>query len=418
VGTHRSRLPLAIAAAVLAAGVATVVLRPRSGLIDPAAIDAKAYFSADELQRVEDFRGLQRVLGLGGIALGGVTVALLALRPPRRVRRALERAGRRPLLGGAAVAAGIALTVTVVELPLSAWRHERAVDVGLSTQSLGPWLADVAKASAVSAVYAAVGGLLLMALVRRFPRNWWAPGALLVVGVATATLYLQPILVDPLFNRFDPLPRGELRSEVLRLADRAGVDVGEVYRVDASRRTSAVNAYVGGLGHTKRVVLYDNLIDDYPPGQVRSVVAHELGHVKHGDVPRGLLWIAIVAPAGTFLIQRLAERFSSGALDGPGRPLPSALPAVVLAFALVSFAMTSAGNLLSRQIEARADAFALELIDDPRSFIELERSLALRNLGDPDPPALLHALFGTHPTTVERIGYGVAAKSEASDGEP
>jgi STE24 endopeptidase len=412
VAAHRTRLPLAIAVAVVAAGAATLLLRPRDGLIEPAAVNATAYFSAAELERASDFRDLQRILGLAGIALAGLTVAVIALRPPRPLRAAIERAQRRPLLGAAALAAGIGVVVAIVELPLSIWRHERAVDFGLSTQSFGPWLADVAKATAVGAVYAAVAGLLAMALIRRFPRNWWAPGAGLVIAAAAVMLYLQPIVVDPLFNRFEPLPRGELRSEVLRLADRAGVDVGEVYRVDASRRTTAINAYVGGLGHTKRVVLYDNLIDDFPPAQVRSVVAHELGHVKHNDVPHGLLWVALVAPAGTFLVQRLAERFARGTLDGPGKPGPDALPAVILSFALVSFALTCAGNVLSRQVEARADTFALELTREPDAFIDLERSLATRNIGDPDPPRLLHDLFGTHPTTLERIGYGVTFREQ------
>ena len=138
----------------------------------------------------------------------------------------------------------------------------------------------MAKSAAIEAVFAAIGGAVAIGLVRRFPRNWWIPGAGVVVGFAVLTLYLSPVVIDPLFNSFEPLPRGELRSDVLRLADAAGVDVGEVYRVDASRRTTAINAYVGGLGHTKRVVLYDNLIEDFPPDQVRSVVAHELGHVK------------------------------------------------------------------------------------------------------------------------------------------
>jgi STE24 endopeptidase len=398
--------------AVLAAGAATVLLRPRGGLIDPAAVKATAYFSAAQIERAEDFRDLQRILGLAGIAVSAGAVALVALRPPRLARRGLELAARRPLLGGGAVAAGIALTVAVVDLPISLWAHERAVAVGLSTQSLGPWLGDVAKSAGVSLVYAAIAGLLAMALIRRFPRNWWAPGAVLVVAAAAVTLYLQPVVIAPLFNRFEPLPPGELRSEVLRLADRAGVDVGEVYRVDASRRTTAINAYVGGLGQTKRVVLYDNLIEDYPREQVRSVVAHELGHVKHRDVPRGLLWIAIVAPAGTFLVQRLAERFAGGGLDGPERPGPAALPAVVLSFSLVAFGLTCAGNVLSRQVEARADAYALELTGEPRAFVALTRSLAIRNLGDPDPPPAFHALFGTHPTTIDRIGYGVTVAEE------
>ena len=178
--------------------------------------------------------------------------------------------------------------------------------------------------------------------------------------------------------------------------------MGEVYRVDASRRTTAINAYVGGLGHTKRVVLYDNLIDDYPEGQVRSVVAHELGHVENSDVPRGLLWVAIVALPGMLLVQRLTEAIG----ERGGRS--AALPALALSLGLVSFGLTCAGNALSRSVEGRADAYALELTQDPAAFIALERSLTLRNLGDPDPPAAFHTLFGTHPTTAERIGFGEA----------
>ena len=399
-GGHRSRTGVAIAVAVVAAGAATVILRPRSGLIDPATIDPKAYFSEAELRRAEDFRGTQRLIGVGSLLVSGATLALLAVRPPAPARRLLERVQDRPVRGAALVAAAISVTLTVTGLPLSVWAHERSVDYGLSTQSLGPWFADVGRSAVIGAVVAAIGGAVGIALIRRFPTRWWIPAAGAVTGFAVLVLYLSPVVIDPLFNRFEALPAGELRSDVLRLADRAGVDVGEVYSVDASRRTTAINAYVGGLGHTKRVVLYDNLIEGYPEEQVRSVVAHELGHVKHSDIPRGLLWVAIVALPGMLVVQRLTE-----AIDGrSGRP--SALPALALSLGLVSFALTCAGNALSRPVEASADSYALELTGDPEGFIALERSLALRNLGDPDPPALFHTLFGTHPTTVERIGIG------------
>ena len=400
--------------AVVAAGTATLILRPRGGLIEPTAVQAEAYFSPAELERADDFRGLQRVLGLGEMALGAATLGLIALRPPRRVRRLLARASRRPLRGAAVAGAGISLTILVVGLPLSAWRHERAVDAGLSTQSFGPWLGDVAKSGAISALIAGVGACLGLALVRRFPRRWWLPGSGVVVGFAVLTLYLSPILVDPLFNDFEPLPRGELRSDVLRLADRAGVDVGEVYRVDASRRTTGINAYVGGLGHTKRVVLYDNLIEDFPEAQVRSVVAHELAHVKHADLRRGLLWIAIVAPAGMWLVQRVTEAIAARSRDDDrdGAPGPALVPALALSLALVSFGLTCAGNVLSRDVEARADAFALDETRDPEAFVGLERSLALRNLSQPDPPKAWHTLFGTHPTTLDRIGFAETWRRE------
>ncbi len=197
---------------------------------------------------------------------------------------------------------------------------------------------------------------------------------------------------------------------MLELAREAGVDVGEVYRVDASRRTTAANAYVGGLGHSKRVVLYDNLLSAFPRDQVRLVVAHELGHQKNNDLPKGLLWLALVAPAGTFLAQRLAERFGRryGMEDPEVKPGPVVIPAIALAVTLVSLGLGSASNVLSRQVEARADAFALDLTRDPASFVQFERRIALRNISDPDPPQLLHVLFGTHPTIEERIGFGEA----------
>jgi Zn-dependent protease with chaperone function len=405
--SHRSRLPLAILVAVVAAGAATLLLRPRNGLIEPAAVDSTAYFSPGELERAREFRDPQRLLGLLGLGLGAGALVLIAARPPRRL---LERAGRRPLLGAAATGAGISLVLVTVGLPVAAIRHERAVDVGLSTQNWGQWLGDVGKSTAIQGALAAIGGAVAVGLVRRFPRRWWAPGAAAVVAFGVLTIYLFPVVIDPLFNRFEPLPRGELRAEVVRLAAKAGVDVGEVYRVDASRRTTGANAYVNGLGHTKRVVLYDNLIEDFSADQVRSVVAHELAHVKHRDLLRGLVWLAIVAPAGTYLVQRLAERIGRrhGLDQTRPRPGPAVLPAIVLSGALVSFALGTSSNALSRQVEARADAFALRLTGEPAAFIGLERKLATQNVSEPDPPALYHLLFGTHPTTVERIGMGEA----------
>ncbi|HEX6582477.1 MAG TPA: hypothetical protein VF056_02670, partial [Thermoleophilaceae bacterium] len=232
----RSRLPLAIAVAVAAAGVATLLLRPRSGVIEPAPVDAEQYFTAFQLERAEDFRSLQRVLGLAGLGVGLGTLGVLAWRPPRRL---LDRLEARPLLGGAAAGAGISLLLVVTGLPIRAWMRERSLDVGLATQAWPDWALDVVKSAGIGAVTAGIGGLAAVVLVRRFPRNWWAPGAAIVIAYGVITIWLYPVLIDPLFNNFEKLKPGQLRSDVVELADRAGVDVGEVYRVDASRRTSA-----------------------------------------------------------------------------------------------------------------------------------------------------------------------------------
>jgi STE24 endopeptidase len=270
-------------------------------------------------------------------------------------------------------------------------------------QTWPAWLTDVAKAGAIGAGLNAGALAGTMGLLRRFPARWWAPASAGATALSSAFILLSPVLLDPVFNKFEPLPEGTLRREVLELAERAGVKVGEVYRVDASKRTTAANAYVTGLGRTKRVVLFDTLLNDFPPGEVRSVVAHELSHVRYRDVQRALAWLGIAAPAGLHLVQRLTEW-----ITGDQEPAPAMLPALVLSVGVVSLAGGLAGNALSRRVEQRADAFALSLTEDPESFIELEKRLAIKALADPQPPRLIQKLFGTHPDAVQRIGYGVA----------
>ncbi|HEY8865901.1 MAG TPA: M48 family metallopeptidase, partial [Solirubrobacteraceae bacterium] len=266
------------------------------------------------------------------------------------------------------------------------------------------WAGDVAKSSAIGALFAAGGGLLLVALMRRWPRAWWAPGSVIAVGLGAAFLFVGPVLLDPLFNKFTPLPAGQVRSDVLDLARRAGVKVGQVYEVDASRRTTAANAYVTGLGATKRVVLYDTLVKHFTRDERRLVVAHELGHVHYHDVPRGLIFLALVAPAALFGAARLTKRLAGAEAIGT----PRALPAAVLSIALASGAVTTVSNQLSRRIEARADTFSLTLTGAPEPFISFERRIALRNVADPQPAGWVTALLATHPPTLQRIGAAVA----------
>ena len=182
-------------------------------------MDVQAYFSPAQIDRAEDFRTTQRLLGLGGMALGVATLTLIVVRARRAVSSTAWPSG--PLLGGAAAGAGLSLVLAAVSLPLDAVAHERARDVGLSTQTWGPWAEDVVKSAGVSAAFAGVGGALALALVRRFRRRWWIPGSVAVVGIGVVTIWLFPVVIDPLFNKFDKLPRGELRSQVLELARRA-----------------------------------------------------------------------------------------------------------------------------------------------------------------------------------------------------
>jgi STE24 endopeptidase len=243
-------------------------------------------------------------------------------------------------------------------------------------------------------------------MLRRLGRHWWIGGAVAVVALAAVFTWLAPVLLDPVFNKFEELPQGKTRSEVLRLGERAGVNIGHVYRIDASRRSTGINAYVNGLGSTKRVVIYDNTLRELDPAQLRSVVAHELGHVKHDDVPRGILFVVLAAPLGLLFARELAGALTRRAGVDPGTP--AALPAYALAIGLVSVILSVPGGQLSRRVEASADTFALRLTQDPRALISVQRRLAISNVADPDPPDVLTALVGTHPPTIDRIGAAVA----------
>jgi STE24 endopeptidase len=405
--TTAARVGVAAVAMVVVAEGAVWLLRPGQEPIEPAHVSEAGYFDQAQLERARAYRSGQRWLAFAVLGAEGLVLVALAVGRPASARRLLGRLGSRPVLGAAAAGAGMALLIDAVALAPRLGAHERAVDYGLSTQSLDSWLWDAGRGAAIGAALAAAGAALLIALMRRFPKRWWLPGSAAVVAVAVVFSWVAPVVLGPIFNRFDALPEGSrLRAQVLDLARRGGVDVGEVYRVDASRRVTTLNAYVDGLGSTKRVVLYDNLIDRADRPELSSVVAHELGHVAHDDIPRGIAFVAIVAPLGLLFARELGGALARRGGAAPGTP--AALPAYVLSLSIAALVLSVPGNQLSRQVEASADTFALELTHDPEALIDLQQRLAETNLSDPDPPGVITFLFGTHPPTIDRIGAAVA----------
>ena len=394
----RLRLPVTVVAALAVAEAAVLLMRPRDTL-EPVDVAAQTYFSPAYIERAEHFRNGQLLLYGASLVIEIGLLVWVVRHPPRGPFR-------RPVLAGAAVAAGLSVAVTLATLPVSLIARQRAKDVGLVTQNWVGYAGDLVKGTAIQAVIVGIGGALLVFGIRRFGRRWWIRATVLVIAFGVISTYATPIVIDPLFNRFTRLG-GPLRAEILQLADKADVKVGQVYEMDASRRTTAANAYVNGIGSSKRVVIYDTLLKDFPPRAVRGVVAHELGHVHYHDVPHGLLYLVIVAPFGMLAVARLAER-----LDRGGSPVP----AVALSIALIVPAVTMISNQLSRGVEARADRFSMQLTHDPDGLIEFQRKITQQNVGDPDPPGWVSFLLGTHPTAVQRIGQALAFKDRLEGG--
>jgi STE24 endopeptidase len=396
-------------AAVIVAEAGVWLLRPRDGTVEGPPVPERAYFTEQQIDRGQDFGDGQRLLMFGTLAAEAGLLVLVASGRPAVVRRTLERASEHPLRGAALVGAGLSIGLAVVALPFGIAGHERAVDVGLSTQDLGSWFADLGKSAAIGAVLTAAGATGLVALMRRFPKRWWIPATGAVLVIEFVFTFLAPVLLAPAFNKFTPLEDGRLRSDVLELGRKAGVDIGQVYRVDASKRSTALNAYVDGIGSTKRVVLYDTLIQHAggaDGAKLRSIVAHELGHVHGNDVPRGLLWVALSAPLAVLFVAGAGEALARRGGAKPGTP--AALPAIALMLGVTSFVIGIVGSQLSRDVEARADTFALELTNDPKALIAVQRELTVSNAADPSPPSAFQFLFGSHPPAVQRIGAAKA----------
>ena len=368
--------------------------------------DPSAFFSAARLDEIDSYRSQTRLAAVASLVAGIGVLAMLAIWRGPAIRSVLDRLDRRPVLGAGALGVLLSLAVGVVALPFSWLSFKRGRDLGLFTQDWTGWLSDQLLAAAIGALIAGIGAILVIFFWRRF-RDWfWLPASALIAVYALVTVWLWPVLVSPLFNDFTPLEDGPVRSQIERVADESGVDVGGIYVVDASRRSRALNAYVNGIGSTKRVVIYDTVIKDLDSDELSSLIAHELGHVKSNDIYRGLGFALLVIPLGVLFVQLATvslARWRGDDLDGP-----AVIPALALFATLAVLFIGVPGNALSRNIEAHADRFALDRTGDPGGMVGLQRKLTLTNLSDPDPPAAFRSIFGTHPSTMQRIGAAEA----------
>ncbi len=408
--SDRSSIAVGLGAAGVSAYTASRLLAPKEPLPAHQPVAPGDYFSDEEIQAARSYARPQLALGLARSTIELAALAVTVSQLPKRAGQSHHltqlRLTRAPwaesavsdALGAAGAGALLTISTTILTLPVTAVSRRRSLNAGLATDAWSSWAVDLIKSTTIESLL--TGALLAGSsmLASRSRDNWWAYASAGIIGVSVAAVTLGPVVMDPVFNHFDALPEGETRSDVLALAKAAGVNVGEVYSVDASRRTTAVNAYVNGLGPTKRVVLFDTLLADYGRDEVRFVVAHELGHVRHRDVPRQIAFLALCAPSMTFAIQALTRAWADE-LTGA-----AAVPALALATWAVGGPLVLAGAALSRAIEARTDQFGLTLSDAPEGLISFFRRIAVQNRTDVTPGRATRRLLATHPPITERIG--------------
>ena len=362
-------------------------------------IAPESVFTAHQIDRAEDYARWARVWGWSGLAVSLAVAGWLAF--SRRGRALFARLPGPWWIRVVLAVVVVQLVGRLVTLPLSVAGRDLSLDYGLSTASWGDWALDVLKGEALSIGVTSLALLVLIGCARRWPRAWPAvTGALLGCFVLLGS-FVYPVLVEPIFNDFESLPESRLRAEIFALADEEGVQIDDVLVADASKRTTTLNAYVSGFGSTRRVVVYDTLVDALPRDQALSVVAHELAHARHRDVVTGSVLGAAGAVLGVGLLAMAVGALGRRPLPGAGEP--AVVPVVLALVALATVVSAPVQNGISRQIEIRADVDALRTTGDEAAFIAMQRRLAVRSLSDPTPPAWSHFWFGSHPTTLKRM---------------
>ncbi|MFB9624637.1 M48 family metallopeptidase [Nonomuraea helvata] len=360
-------------------------------------------FTAAQIARAEAFDTATTVPSYLSLALTLVIAGLLVATPlgAKAVRWLKGPWWVRVVLGVVV----ITVIVELLKLPLGIWFETTLRGYGLSTQDWGSWAGDRLKNIGVETFLLCLMLLVLMALARRI-RRWWIPAAAGAFVLTVAMSFIYPVVFEPLFNDFTPMRQGALRVSLLSMAQRDGVPVEDVLIADASRRTTALNAYVSGFGATRRIVVYDTLLKA-PMREVELVVAHELGHAKHNDVLYGTFVGALGAALGAMLLFLVFEpvRRRTGVTSIGD---PRAVGAIMGLMTIGSLIMGPAQNLVSRHIEARADLHALDLTRDPATFIAMQKRLAVTNVSDLSPDAVEYVLYASHPSTPERIAMARA----------
>ncbi len=403
------RWALAVTVAALAAACVVAIIwvpwHPVPGGT-PNAVPADSVFTPREIREGEDYAAWSRLWSLLSLAISLVVTSIIGFGPVgvRLMSRLRGPWWVRIVVG--VVVIGLLGRLATLACSVMLQRHRLAND--LSNQSWAGYGKDIVTSEAIALLASSVALVVLIGVARRWTRAWPAIAAGVIGTLVVLGSFVYPVLVEPLSNDFTPLESGELRTAILELAAQEGVPVDDVLVADASRRTTTLNAYVSGFGTTRRVVVYDTLVESLSQDEALSVVAHELTHARHNDVVIGTTLGALGSVAGVGLLALIVLRRPDRA---PSVGDPRIVPFVLALSLWATLASSPVQSGISRQIETRADVGALSTTGESDAFIAMQRTLALRSLADPTPPVWLQRWWGTHPTVLQRVALARSFQS-------
>ncbi len=364
-------------------------------------------------QQARRYARIRRRLFLLDLALGGLyLIALLASGASAGLKALLLRVSSEPLWLVGAYVTLVLGAYGLLLMPLSFYSgYILPHRFGLSTQTLRGWIADQVKGGLVGGVLSLALIEAVYALLRTAPATWWLWAGVGYLFFTVIMANLTPVLLVPLFFRLTPIADANLAARLTRLAERAGAHVRGVFTIDLSRRTKAANAALMGLGNTRRIVLGDTLLREFTPDEIETVLAHELGHHVHHDIPLLIAGQSVLTLAGLYLAH-LVLRSGTTALGFTGPEDIAAFPLFMLTMGLFSLVTMPLANGLSRWREGLADAYALTATGKPLAFASALTRLANQNLAEVDPEPWVEWLLYDHPP----LGRRIAMAKRASHG--
>jgi len=282
--------------------------------------------------------------------------------------------------------------------------------MGLSRQTIWAWAWDSLKSWLIGIVLTVAVLELLYGLIRYFPQMWWLYASIGIFALTILLTIVAPIVIIPIFFRTTPLKKRTLMIKVRALARKANIRVKGIYEFDLGRKTRAANAMLTGLGKTRRIILSDTMLKKFTEGEIRSVIAHEMGHHSAHHLWKGLTMRAALTLLILFIVDRvlslLLPHFSfQGTADVANFPL------LAIIFGAIELVLIPFINLVSRSMERNADLFSLRLIGQTKPFVSALKKLGRLNLANPDPHPLVEIFFYTHPPIRKRIAFARSSLS-------
>ena len=402
-------LALVIFVAVTAArlGLSWLNLRhlERAGHVVPRELQREV--DAEKLRKISDYTAERARFGLvHSVASSLVTGAFLFAGGLGWYDAWVSSAGHGFVLSGVLFLLGLLLASALLEIPFQLYGDFRIEQRhGFNRQTAGLWWSDWLKSTVLSLLLSSALAAAALWLVQAAPNTWWIWVSALISGVSLLMTFLSPYVIEPLFHKMEPLEVAGLSEGIRSMTEKAGVHIGRVLKVDASRRSSHSNAYFTGLGRVKRVILYDTLLAQMSHSQILAVLAHELGHWKKRHVLFRMLTLQVLLVAGAYLAFRLAPSAALPGLVGLGSASFGArvLLLMVAASALM-FPLTPLFAAWSRRDEREADRFAVDLHGHAHDLADALAKLGTENLSNLHPHPLYAAFYYSHPPLVERIG--------------